>query len=70
LQNYLAHVSSSKRNKSGENSIASIIFAAMLVEPDAEFELKDLGSTFATLGRLSINGEMFTPAVHKKTIQR
>jgi hypothetical protein len=44
-----------------------MIFAAMLVEPDAEFELKDLGSIFATLGRLSMNGEMFTPAVHEET---
>lgn len=44
-----------------------MIFAAMLVEPDAECELKDLGSILATSGRLSMNGEMFTPEVQKKT---
>jgi hypothetical protein len=69
FKKYLAHVSSSKRNRSGENSIASMIFAAMLVEPDAEFELKDLGSIFATLGRLSMKGEILTPAVHKETTE-
>ena len=46
-----------------------MIFAAMLVEPDAEFELKDLGSIFATLGRLSMKGEILTPADHKETTE-
>ena len=58
---YLAHVSSSSKNNWGLNSIDSIIFAAILVEPEAELVLKDLGLIFATAGRLLIKGDTSTP---------
>jgi hypothetical protein len=58
---HLAQVSSSNRKTSDFNSIDSTILAAILVDPDALFVLKDLGSIFAASGRLSMKGEMSTP---------
>lgn len=58
---HLAQVSSSNKKTSDFNSIDSTILAAILVDPDALFVLKDLGSIFAASGRLSMKGDMSTP---------